>query len=154
MTKMTGFGTLVLWPQDTGNRRRDMRIPTGSMVIAEPSHGPGSLCMVKDVGEGGLCVEWHDAPVDLDDKVKLVFEKREGDTVQNVEVESLVKWYSPKYVGLAFTASSSTDKFLCRSAQQEQQPGPTQGHRSVAPSIRNRSGPGSPAKRKAGGPGR
>ena len=105
VTKQTEFGAIVLKPDKTGNRRRDMRIPTGSMVLANPRQGPACMCMVKDVGEGGICVEWHTAPVNVGDNVLLVFEKRERSTVQEVERESIVKWYSPKYVGLAFTGS-------------------------------------------------
>ncbi len=107
MTKQTAFGAVVLKPEKTCNRRRDMRIPTGSMVLAKPPQGTVCLCMVKDVGEGGICVEWHKAPVNVGDSVLLVFEKREHGTVQEIERESTVKWYSPKYVGLAFTESPS-----------------------------------------------
>ena len=98
-----------MWPDDTGNRRRDMRVPTGSIVVAEPSSGPATLCRVKDVGEGGVCVEWHAAPVDLDDRIKLVFERRQHDTVCTVELDSVVRWYSPKYVGLAFADTQATE---------------------------------------------
>ena len=110
VTKQTAFGAIVLKPDKTGNRRRDMRIPTGSMVLAKPSHGPFFMCMVKDVGEGGLCVEWHAAPVNVGDNVLVVFEKRERGTVQEVERDSVVKWHSPNYVGLAFTGSPTIVK--------------------------------------------
>ena len=105
MDKHKGFGAIVQKPETTGNRRRDIRVPTGSMVLARPSQGAVCLCMVKDVGEGGICVEWHAAPVTVGDKVHLVFEKRERGTVHEIERESHVKWHSPKYVGLAFTGS-------------------------------------------------
>ena len=110
MTKLTAFGSLVLWPDDTGNRRRAVRVPTGTMVVAESLQGPTSLCMVRDVGEGGLCVEWHAAPVDLDDQVKLMFERQNRGKVETVELQGVVKWYSPKYVGLAFADSPTKDK--------------------------------------------
>ncbi len=110
VTKQTAFGAVVLKPKKTGNRRRDMRIPTGSMVLAKPSQGRVCMCMVKDVGEGGICVEWHTAPVNVGDNVLLVFEKRELSKVQEVERESIVKWYSPNYVGLAFTGSPTIVK--------------------------------------------
>ena len=87
-----------------------MRMPTGSLVVAEPSHGPAILCRIKDVGEGGVCVEWHAAPVELDDRIKLVFERRERDTVRTIELDSVVKWYSPRFVGLAFADTRATEE--------------------------------------------
>ncbi len=108
--KQTAFGSLVLWPEGASNRRRAVRVPTGTMVAAESMQGQIALCMVRDVGEGGVCVEWHAAPVDLDDQVKLVFERRNRDTVETVELLGVVRWYSPKYVGLAFTDSPTKDE--------------------------------------------
>ena len=58
--------------------------------------------MVRNVGEGGLCIDWAGAPVRVSEAVNLVFEKRLGGAVRKVERLGVVKWYSAGRVGFVF----------------------------------------------------
>ena len=94
-----------LWSEAEGDRRSKVRIPTGSKVIAEPMRGPARWCLVRNVGEGGVCLDWPAANVSVNEAVNLVFIKPEGGKQIRVERVGVVKWYSVTRVGIVFRES-------------------------------------------------
>ncbi len=103
-------GDSNIWPEDAGCRRGSVRIPTGSTVVVQPREGPARSCLVRNVGEGGLCIAWPEAPVHVNETVNLVFEKRDSGTLKRFEHTGVVKWCTAKWVGLVFQELPVEDK--------------------------------------------
>lgn len=96
---------IELWSETDGDRRNMVRIPTGSKVIAEPMRGPARRCLVRNVGEGGICLHWPAATVTVNEAVNLVFTSTENGTDRRIERVGVVKWYSATQVGIVFRES-------------------------------------------------
>ncbi len=94
-----------IWSEANGERRNQVRIPTGSKVIAEPMRGPPRWCLVRNVGEGGLCLHWPAATVSVNEAVNLVFTTTDHGTDRRIERVGVVKWYSATQVGIIFRES-------------------------------------------------
>ncbi|MDJ0892837.1 MAG: hypothetical protein QNK18_16800 [Gammaproteobacteria bacterium] len=96
---------IELWSEEDGDRRSKVRIPTGSKVIAEPMRGPPRWCLIRNVGEGGICLDWPAAGVSVNEAVNLVFIRPDQDTGAKIERVGVVKWYSATRVGIVFRES-------------------------------------------------
>ena len=94
-----------LWSEADGDRRSQVRIPTGTKVIAEPMRGPPRWCLVRNVGEGGICLDWPAAPVSVNEAVNLVFTTTDNGTDRRAERVGVVKWYTATQVGIVFRES-------------------------------------------------
>ena len=91
-----------LWPERTGDLRREVRIPAGSEVLATPIAGKPRLCSTQNVSEGGLCLRWSQAPVKVDDVITLALVLSKDGVTSFARAAGVVKWLSATEVGLAF----------------------------------------------------
>ena len=91
-----------LWPERTGDLRREVRIPAGSEVLATPIAGKPRLCSTRDVSEGGLCLRWSQAPVNIEDVVTLALVLSKDGVTSFARAAGVVKWRSATEVGLAY----------------------------------------------------
>ena len=94
-----------LWPERTGDLRREVRIPAGSEVLATPIAGKPRLCSTRNVSEGGLCLRWPQAPVKVDDVIKLALVLSKDGVTSFAHAAGVVKWRSATEVGVAYVGS-------------------------------------------------
>ena len=96
---------IELWSEADGNRRNQVRIPSGSKVIAEPMRGAPRQCRVRNVGEGGICLHWPGATVSVNESINLVFTGTVNGQDRRIERVGVVKWYSATQFGIVFRES-------------------------------------------------
>ncbi len=95
--------TVELWPERSGGLRQEVRVPANSQVLAKPIGGKPRLCLTRNVSGGGLCLRWPQAPLRVDDVIKLAFLRAEDGVTSFVHAAGVVKWCSATEVGLAYS---------------------------------------------------
>ena len=85
--------------------RRSTRSGTNSGQLKsarDANRGKPRLCFARNVSGGGLCLRWPQAPVKVDDVVKIAFVHSEDGVTSFAYAAGVVKWYSATEVGLAY----------------------------------------------------
>ncbi len=93
------------WPERTGARRQEVRIPASSEVLATPIAGKPRWCSTRNVSEGGLCLRWCQAPVNVEDVITLTLVLSRDGVTSLERVAGIVKWRSAEEVGVAYMES-------------------------------------------------